>query len=421
MGTTLRPAAPALSAQSRTLGALEERLLRKLSELAGPAPIRFCLGEASTAQVAGRPMATIRFRDRAALLSLALDPVGRFGDVYARREVEVEGDLVGALEAVYRALAARPRPSWFSRIGTLIPHSLGDDDRNVHHHYDLGNDFYRSWLDDELVYTCAYFEDPDLTLEQAQVAKMDLVCRKLGLRSGETVIEAGCGWGALALHMAKQYGVRVRAYNISRAQIDWARRRAESEGMAGRVEFCRADYRDIAGRCDAFVSVGMLEHVGRGNYRDLGRVIARTLDPERGRGLLHFIGRDRAAPLDPWIRRRIFPGAYAPTLDEAVSGVLAPARMSVLDVENLRRHYAQTVRHWRLRYESALGRGEIGFDDRFRRTWHLYLAGSEAAFGSGWLQLFQVVFAPAGSNAIPWTRQGLYRNEGGSAWNAPTS
>ena len=152
---------------------------------------------------------------------------------------------------------------------------------------------------------------------------MDHVCRKLGLRSGETVVEAGCGWGALALHMARRYGVRVRAWNVSREQLAWARARARREGLDAAVEFVEGDYRTIRGRADAFVSVGMLEHVGRPSYRELGRVIARVLGG-RGRGLLHFIGRDRPRPLNAWITRRIFPGAYTPTLAEVGRGLLEP-------------------------------------------------------------------------------------------------
>jgi cyclopropane-fatty-acyl-phospholipid synthase len=366
-------------------------------------------------------VATIRFRDRKTLLALALDPVGRFGDAFADGRVEVEGDLVAALDSVYRALDSKARPSLLAKLVRHIPHTPPRDHDNVHRHYDLGNEFYRLWLDEHLVYTCAYFESPEQSLEQAQVAKMDLVCRKLGLRPGETVIEAGCGWGALALHMARHHHVNVRAYNISGEQIRWARERAEREGLGNRVEFLEKDYREIDGRCDVFVSIGMLEHVGRANYPELGRALARTLDRKHGRGLLHFIGRDRSLPLDTWIRRRVFPGAYAPTLDEAIGGVLAPARMSVLDVENLRPHYALTLRHWRERYERALASRRVPFDEQFRRTWRLYLAGSEASFRTGWLQLFQVAFAPSGSNAVPWTRASLYRSTRGLAWNGPTS
>ncbi len=421
MGTTTRPASPiGLESADRAEG-LDARLLRAVASRVAPAPLRFELGEASIQVAPGPPVATIRFQDRRTLLATAMDPPSRFGDAYAEGRIDVEGDLVGALAAVYQALESKAKSSLLGRLSTWIPHSSSDDHDNVHHHYDLGNDFYRLWLDERMLYTCAYFETPEQSLEDAQVAKMDHVCRKLGLRPGETVVEAGCGWGALALHMARHYGVNVRAYNLSSEQIAWARGQAERAGLAGRVEFIREDYRRIDGRCDAFVSVGMLEHVGRANYRELARVIERTLDRQRGRGLLHFIGRDWAQPLDRWIRRRIFPGAYAPTLEQAFRGVLIPARMTVVDVENLRAHYEVTLRHWRQRYERAVAENRVGFDERFRRTWELYLAGSEATFRTGWLQLFQVVFAPAGTSGSPWTREALYRQGDGLAWNAPTS
>jgi cyclopropane-fatty-acyl-phospholipid synthase len=152
----------------------------------------------------------------------------------------------------------------------------------------------------------------------------------------------------------------------------------------------------------------MLEHVGRRSYPELARVIDRCLPRGCGRGLLHFIGRDRPRPLNAWIRRRIFPGAYPPTLDEVVGGVLRPAGVVVADVENLRRHYALTLDHWRRRYERAVAAGRVGFDERFRRAWRLYLAGSEAAFATGWLELFQVVFTRRGDDSLPWTRAAFY-------------
>jgi cyclopropane-fatty-acyl-phospholipid synthase len=238
---------------------------------------------------------------------------------------------------------------------------------------------------------------------------MDYVCRKLDLKPGETVVEAGCGWGSLALHMARHYEVSVRAFNISREQVRYARQRAEDEGLADRVEFVEEDYRNIDERCDAFVSVGMLEHVGLRNYATLGAVIDRCLAPGRGRGLLHFIGRNRLRPLNAWIRKRIFPGAYPPTLRQVMEEILEPWSLSVLDVENLRLHYARTLRHWLHRFEGAADEVRQMFDEPFVRAWRLYLAGSEAAFATGWLQLFQVTFARPDKDDVPWTRADLYR------------
>ena len=314
--------------------------------------------------------------------------------------VEIHGDLTRLLDEIYLAWSSSTSRSgalWQKANDALTARE------NVHHHYDLGNEFYRLWLDQEMVYTCAYFPTPESTLEDAQIAKMDLVCRKLRLAAGERVLEAGCGWGSLALFMAKRYGVSVRAFNISAEQMDYAKRRAREEGLADRVEFIEDDYRNVSGRYDVFVSIGMLEHVGLPDYATLGRVIDRSLVPN-GRGLLHFIGRNRPAPLNAWIRKRIFPGAYTPTLREVFERVLEPHTLSVLDVENLRLHYARTLDHWLQRFDDASEAVDRTFDESFTRAWRLYLAGSRSAFVTGWMQLFQVLFARGGSNAIPWTR-----------------
>src|SRR5262249_20193250 len=205
------------------------------------------------------------------------------------------------------------------------------------------------------------------------------------LQPGDTVVETGCGWGALAMHMARHYGVTVKAFNISAEQVSYARERARREGVSRQVEFIADDYRNVSGRFDAFVSIGMLEHVGRQQYPVLASVLQRVLKPDTGRGLLHFIGRDRPRPINAWIRERILPGSSAPTLAEVTTDVLAPADMSVVDVENLRQHYARTLRRWRERFEQSEAVVTQMFDETFARTWRLYLAGSEAAFTSGWL------------------------------------
>jgi cyclopropane-fatty-acyl-phospholipid synthase len=203
--------------------------------------------------------------------------------------------------------------------------------------------------------------------------------------------------------MAQHYGVSVRAFNVSSEQIAYARARARESGLAGLVEFVEDDYRNMRGQYDVFVSVGMLEHVGLGDYQAFGSVVERSLTGA-GRGLLHFIGRNQPGALNPWIRKRIFPGAYPPALPEVFERVLQPWNMSVLDVENLRLHYASTLDHWRRRFEAASDDVALMFDETFVRAWRLYLAGSQAAFTTGTMQLFQVVFARGASNEIRWTR-----------------
>jgi cyclopropane-fatty-acyl-phospholipid synthase len=383
---------------------LDHEALRRIRQSVRSAPVRFALWDGfELVPDAGTPVGTIRFKNRLALLNWIWDPDLNFGEGYMSGAVEISGNLVALLEAIYRAVpAAPPRPWWRT---WQEHHDVRAAKANVHHHYDLGNTFYRLWLDREMVYTCAYFPTPDATLEQGQIAKMDLICRKLDLEPGERVIEAGCGWGSLALFMAKRYGVTVQAFNVSTEQIAYARARAASMGLADRVEFVEDDYRNAGGGCDAFVSVGMIEHVGLQDYQTLGRVIGRTL-AAHGRGLLHFIGRNQPAPLNPWIRRRIFPGAYPPTLREVFERVLEPHALAVLDVENLRLHYAVTLAHWLTRFEGSSRQIAAMFDETFVRAWRLYLAGSQAAFTTGSMQLFQVLFSPSGNNGLPWVRVG---------------
>ena len=385
--------------------AIERWLVRRLLDSLGSPPIALVLWDGEAIGHA-QAQARVVIRDRPTFWRLVYNPDLHFGDAYSDGSVEVEGDLLSFLELVYRAEDARPRSGLAAvanRLRRERLNTIGRARSNIYHHYDIGDDFYRLWLDRQMVYTCAYFPTPDATLEEAQTAKMDLVCRKLWLKPGETVVEAGCGWGAFALHMARSCGVTVKAYNVSHEQIRTARQRAKAEGLEDRVEFIEDDYRAIRGQFDVFASIGMLEHVGLRNYGVLGEVIDRCLRPN-GRGLIHSIGRDDQGLLNAWIERRIFPGAHVPCLREMMQ-VLEPRRFSVLDVENLRLHYALTLKHWLARFDEAAPRVAEMFDASFVRAWRLYLAGSQAAFSTGSLQLFQVLFARHGVNDIPWTRK----------------
>jgi cyclopropane-fatty-acyl-phospholipid synthase len=389
----------------------EKLLLARMMEALGNPPLDLVLWDGQKIASPGKPsLARVLIRDRGALLKLIANPELGFGEMYTAERIEVHGNLVDCLEAIYRALprtdhgqiAQKLLAPFNAPLRNTVPRAR----RNIHHHYDIGNDFYKLWLDRDLVYTCAYFPDPTMGLEEAQTAKLDYVCRKLRLAPGETVVETGCGWGALALHMAKHYGATVKAYNISKEQIAYARERARAEGLDGRVQFIEDDYHNVDGEFDAFVSVGMLEHVGTDQYQALGAVIDRSLKVA-GRGLIHSIGRDYPSPMTPWIERNIFPGACPPSLSQMMQ-IFEPFGFSVLDVENLRLHYAKTLEHWLERYEANIERVTQMFDPAFVRAWRLYLAGSLAAFRSGDMQLFQVSFTRSGQNRIPWTRQYLY-------------
>ena len=400
-------------AERRTERSFEGRLLSRLLTFLGDPALEFVLwtGESVRPTAVAEPVAQIRIADRGALYGLVADPQVRFGESYSDGRITVEGDLVGVLEAVYRASTTSRRRFPVLRRGIEMMrrrrvNTLHGSRDNIHHHYDIGNKFYSLWLGKTMAYTCAYYPTPSAALDEAQVAKMDHVCRKMRLKPGESVVEAGCGWGSLAMHMAQHYGVKVRAFNISHEQVAFARERAQREGLGSSVEFVEDDYRNITGKYDAFVSVGMLEHVGVENYPALGRVIQQCLG-NVGRGLIHSIGRNYSAPMHPWIEKRIFPGAHPPSLSEMMQ-IFEPWNLSILDVENIRLHYARTLRHWMDLYDGASDRVAEMFDEKFVRMWRLYLAGSIAGFTTGTLQLFQVLFAPGQSNDVPWTRDYIY-------------
>jgi cyclopropane-fatty-acyl-phospholipid synthase len=394
---------------------IEHWLLQRIYRSVGRPQVRLMLGNGAAVSPADAlPVATIVVQDRKTLFHLILDPEVGFGDGYSERRITVAGDLVAALEALARSISELDHRSGYARIvsrcmGYLQRNSLRGARSNIHRHYDLNADFFRLWLDPQLVYSCAYFPSASATLEEAQLAKMDYICRKLNLQPGERVVDIGSGWGALALYMARHYGVNVRGFTISHEQAFLARRRAEELGLSHRVEFIEDDYRNISGKCDVLVSVGMLEHVGAEHYREMGSVIHRSLD-KAGRGLLQSIGRNQPRPFGNWTRKRIFPGAYAPTLRQ-VMDIFEPWDFSVLDVENLRPHYARTLQHWLERFETSAAQVSAMFSPEFMRAWRLYLAGAIAGFRTGALQLFQIVFARKACRQIPWTRAHLYQEE----------
>ncbi|MGD8833020.1 MAG: cyclopropane-fatty-acyl-phospholipid synthase family protein [Pseudomonadales bacterium] len=395
-------------------GQLEKWLVRRLLESVGgpPVAIELCSGERIHVLPEGsQPIAVAKLKDRRALFELMHKPEKSFGELFTDGRLSVQGDLVATLESIDVAMQRAMRES--GPVARLMrrtlerrprANTLAGSKENIHSHYDLGNDFYRLWLDqDYMQYTCAYYPGESTTLEEAQVAKLELVCRKLDLKPGDQVVEAGSGWGGLARYIARHYGATVHSYNISSEQVAYARERAEAEGLGNLVEYVEDDYRNISGTYDAFVSVGMLEHVGLANYQTLGEVMNRCLKDE-GRGFVHSIGRNVSRPMNEWIESYIFPGAYPPTLKEMME-IFEPFEFVIMDVENLRSHYARTLTHWLERFERNVERVREMFDENFVHAWRLYLSGSISAFTQGQLQLFQVLFQRQGANALPVTRE----------------
>ena len=360
---------------------------------------------------AEEPPLVIEVVDRATALRLALNPRLALGEAYMEGGLVLRrGTVRDMLDLAGRNLhnrARRERTPWSAAWRRLLvrlqqanrPRAAR---RNVAHHYDLSLDLYRRFLDEDLQYSCAYFAEPDFTLEQAQAAKKRHLAAKLLLSPGQRVLDIGCGWGGLAMTLAEETGARVTGITLSAEQLATARERAQRRGLAGLVDFELLDYRHLTGRFDRIVSVGMFEHVGVPNYDAYFEAVARSLADD-GVAVLHTIGRsDEPATTQPWITKYIFPGGYIPSLSEIMPAI-ERSGLVVTDVEIWRLHYAETLRHWWDRF--AARRDEIAalYDERFCRMWEFYLAVSETAFRRHRHVVFHIQMARR-QDAVPLTR-----------------
>ena len=357
----------------------------------------------------------IRLRDRRTCLGLLVDPSARFGDAYVDGAIEVQGDLGKLLELLLRLDPRDLAPSLSRRLlGGATSWARRNSPfrarRNVAHHYDLGNEFFCLWLGRSMAYSCAYFREPTDDIDTAQEQKFRHVCDKLRLEPGLTLLDIGCGWGGLAAYAASHYGVHVTGITLSEAQKRGADEMLMTRGLASRVTIRLQDYRELATDhpFDRIVSIGMFEHVGRELIPRYLRETSRLLAP-RGIGLLHTIGRVRPAPMDAWIVRRVFPGAYFPALAE----ILAPMGeqdLHAADIESLGPHYALTLDRWADAFEDSVPAVTRMYGDGFVRMWRLYLKGSAAAFRVGNMTLWQIQFTKGAPAGLPLTREYLYRD-----------
>ena len=370
-------------------------------------------GRTVTVGVPDPTLATVALRLHGALtpLRLAYDPDFWLGEAFMRGDLEMlEGSIYDLLMIAMVNLESRPlrKSRWPTRaLNRLIAavqqnNTRSRSRRNVAHHYDLSADLYRLFLDRDMQYSCAYFTEPSMSLDEAQDAKRRHIQAKLLLEDGQRVLDIGCGWGGLAISIAQAANVSVLGITLSTEQLAVARGRAEALGLQDRVRFELVDYRTLEQQFDRVVSVGMFEHVGVPQFETYFDAVARLLAP-RGVALVHAIGRNRGpARPNSWIERYIFPGGHIPLLSE----VMLPLENSGLwlaDLEILRLHYAETLRHWRTRYlarKDALG---PRYDARFHRMFEFYLASSEASFRHGGLMVFQAQLAHA-LDAVPLTR-----------------
>jgi len=370
----------------------------------------FTLGDGT-----GTPVA-IRFTTRAAERGVLIDPEVKFGEAYMDGTVVVEQGSIAEVLAVVLDQCVGGKPPFWARTQWLLrylhrrlqqfnppPRAR----RNVAHHYDLDGQLYALFLDADRQYSCAYFETPDQSLDDAQLAKKRHLAAKLLIAPGQRVLDIGSGWGGLALYLAETAGGRVTGITLSQEQLALARVRAAERGLSGTAEFRLQDYRDVPDKFDRIVSVGMFEHVGVGFYEAFFRKCAALME-EDGVMVLHSIGRSEGPNVtNPWIAKYIFPGGYIPALSEVLPAI-ERAGLLVTDIEILRLHYAETLKAWRERFLAHREAVERLYDARFVRMWEFYLAASEMAFREQAMMVFQVQLTKR-QGVVPITRDYIVR------------
>jgi cyclopropane-fatty-acyl-phospholipid synthase len=329
-----------------------------------------------------------------------------FGEGYMDGRIEVDGPLADVGRLAIENQVALERLTLDRVMRGLRPNGRGSGKEQIQHHYDLGNDFYKLWLDASLTYSCAYFRHPDDSLETAQEQKVAYLLRKLHLREGQRLLDIGSGWGALMITAAKAYGIHGLGVTLSEEQLSSSREAAKEAGVDDRIAFELRDYRELASRGEKFdriISVGMFEHVGRPNHKHYFNAVANMLT-DGGVSVLHTISSEVEEPTDRWIEKYIFPGGYIPSTREIVTA-LPRHNLRLIDYENLRLHYAMTLEEWQRRYEGNWKKVTAMFDEQFYRMWDLWLASSAAAFRYGAYNLSQFVLTKSVTNDLPLTRE----------------
>lgn len=327
------------------------------------------------------------------------------GEAYMRGDLEVDRDLYEVLDLFMGQMGKFTTDK--SALRSIIKTSLSkkNQDKEVQSHYDIGNDFYELWLDETLSYSCAYFKTDEDTLYQAQVNKVDHILEKLYLKEGMSLLDIGCGWGFLLKQAAKKYKVYGVGITVSKEQQKKFQEDIEKEGLQDLLEVKLMDYRDLEKsgmEFDRVVSVGMIEHVGRGNYELFMKNVDAVLKP-RGLFLLHYISALREHPGDVWIRKYIFPGGTVPSLREIIN-ILPDYNFYTLDVESLRRHYNRTLLCWRENFKKCRAQVAAEKGEEFARMWELYLAACAATFHNGIIDLHQILISKGVNNDLPMRR-----------------
>jgi len=362
-----------------------------------------------------QPAVTLRINDASAIPLLLTPSLDNLGQLYVEGRLDIDGTLHDIIDCAYAlADATLTEASHLMRVVRHFSHSKREDQSAIAYHYDVSNDFYRQWLDRNMVYSCAYFERGDEDLDQAQLNKIDHILTKIRLQPGQHLLDIGCGWGALVVRAAEHYGARCTGITLSEQQFEYARERVRAAGLADRVEIRLQDYRELSGQYDRITSVGMFEHVGRNNLVDYFSIIRRLLRPD-GWVMNHGItstdpaGGETRHGGGEFIDRYVFPQGELPHLSQ-VAHSMQQAGLEIFDVENLRRHYQRTLVHWAERFEASTGKIRELVDDKTYRIWRIYLAGCAHAFAIDAISIYQVLGRPADlpTDGLPWSRRYIY-------------
>jgi len=395
-------------AATQALGALRESVRSGSFAVVGPDGTTEDFGK-------GEPQFTIHFRSGSIFDFLGDDPFMSFGEAYMNGQVDVEGDLADLVSfAIQNGITpTKDKPHRLAevirRVASAGSRSFKRQKSDIAHHYDIGNDFFRLWLDESLTYSCAYFRTRSDTLEQAQQQKIDHSLRKLQLQSNDSLLDIGCGWGALAIRAAEAFGAQALGITLSEEQYGGARAAIKSRGLQDRAEVRLDSYETLTRegtRFDKIVSIGMAEHVGETHLADFIRSLETLLKPG-GLALLHLITGVTRRPTNDWTKKFIFPGGYIPTLAEIVNHI-SERDLHVWDVENLGPHYKLTLDHWSDRFERSLPFIRKKFDDNFVRMWRLYLRASAASFREGIVEVHQILLSRGQPSNLSLTREDLY-------------